>query len=197
MVTLEKYKKKKLLNELNTIIKIGHSIISSFDCDSVLQTISDGMSRLLQIESSAFYILENEQKLWLRATTPPLSPDMPEALRKAGLEDHPHIKKSISELKPVVLDDTLTADLSPAEAMVVKHRNLRSLLYLPFVQQNEAIGVLMLGTCNRSRKFTTHEVALAQTVANQLAIAIQNARLHNNILNYRNNLEKLVVDCTS
>lgn len=196
MVNPDKYKKKRVLNELNTIIEIGHSIISSFDYDSVLQTISDGMSRLLQIESAAIYILENEQELWLGATTPPLNPDMPEALRKAWLEDHPHVKRAINGLKPVVLDDTLTADLSPAESMVVKLRNLRSLLYLPFVQQNEAIGVLILGTCKRSRKFTNHEVALAQTVANQLAIAIQNARLHSNILNYKNNLEKLVVERT-
>lgn len=80
--------------------------------------------------------------------------------------------------------------------MVVKLRNLRNLLYLPFVQQDEAIGELILGICKRFRKFTNHEVALAQTVANQLAIAIQNARLHSKILNYKNKLEKLILEPT-
>ncbi len=182
----------KGFHELSIIIRISQSIIKSFDYDHVLQVISNGMSELLDIESAAIYILENEQQLRLGATTPPLNPNMPESLRMAQLSDHPHIYLSLSQLKPIVIEDTLNASLSPSEKVVVELRNLRTLVFLPFVQEGKALGALILGTCNRIRTFTSHELELGQTVANQLATAIQNARLHRDLNDYKNNLEQLV-----
>lgn len=186
----------RAIRELNVIIQIGQSIISSFDYDHVLQTISNGMSELLQIETSAIYTLEEGQKLWLGATTPPLPPGMPDELREAKLENHPHINKAITTQKPVLIPDTTTAQLSPEESMIVTLRNLRSLLFLPFVQEKSVLGVLILGTCSQTRTFGEHDVEVGQTVANQLAIAIQNSRLHKDLNSYKDNLEKLVVERT-
>ena len=192
-----KQSSKTLPRELNTIIQIGQSIIAkSFDYDHVIQAISNGLSDLLQIETAAIYILENEKELWLGATTPPLDPAMPDTLRWANLFDHPHINQAVVQLSPVVVYDVYNEPLSPAELMVVKLRNLRSLIFLPFEQNGKAIGVLILGTCNSSRKFSEHEVKLAQTVAKQLSIAIQNARLHKDLMGYKENLERLVVERT-
>ncbi|HBI80530.1 MAG TPA: hypothetical protein DDY04_00915 [Bacteroidales bacterium] len=195
-VSFDKYSKKRLRRELNTIIQIGYGIISTLDYDKVLQTISNGMADLLKIESSAIYILEDEQEIWLGATTPPLDPNMPDGLRRANLNDHPHIKQAILQQKPVVLEDSKNVELSDAEQMVVNLRKLRSIIYLPFIQTDKAIGLLILGTCKHTRKFNQHEVVLAQTVANQLAVAIQNARLHRDLISYKENLEQLVLERT-
>jgi len=183
---------RQSIRELNLIIRISRNIIGTLDYEKVLQIISDGMSELLDIESAAMYMLVNDRDLHLGATTPPLDPHMPDELRKASLSDHPHIKKAIIKRKPVLLNDTKTAPLSPAEKTVAEMRQLRSLLYFPFVQEDRVLGVLILGTCNKSRKFTTHERDLGQTVANQLSVAIQNTRLHADLKNNNENLERLV-----
>lgn len=168
-------------SEQSTLLKISRSIIGTLDYQKVLQIISDGMSEMLEIETAAIYLLEKEEDLFLGATTPPLDPNMPMALRKAILKDHPHISKTVSDKQPQVIPDTRNVELSPAEKIVVELRNLRSILYFPFIQENIVLGVLILGTSNKSRNFTEYEIDLGQTVANQLSIGIQNARLHHDL----------------
>lgn len=186
----------KRVKELNILIRIGQKIINTLDFEQVLQIISDGMSELLEIESAALYTIENKNELLLGATTPPLPPDLPYDFRKALIADHPHISNTIAHLKPYVIADTKLAKLSPEEKRVVEMRGLRTLLFYPFVLKKEVVGVLILGTCHNSRKFTAHEVKLGQTIANQLAVAIQNAKLHKDLKDHKDNLEKLVQEKT-
>lgn len=185
------------VRELNIIMKISRHIISTLNYEKVLQIISDGMAELFGIESSAIYIIENNDGLMLGATTPPLDPGMPVSLRKASISDHPHIREALENRRAVTLPDTGKATLSPAERAVVEMRHLRSLLYLPFVQEETVLGVLILGTCEKQRAFSKKETDLGQIVANQLAVAIQNSRLHEDIKTHKENLEKLVERRTS
>ena len=171
-------KHRKFPDEHNVLFKISKSIISTLDYEKVLQIISDGMSEMLEIETAAIFLLEDKNELYLGATTPPLSPDMPDALRRIHLKDHLHINKTLITRKPHVIIDTKTEALTQEEKKVVELRNLRSLLYLPFIQEENVLGVLILGTSNKSRTFSTDEIDYSQTIANQLSIGIQNARLH-------------------
>ncbi len=123
--------------ELMIITKISQSVIKTLDYEEILQTISDGMSELLEIETAAIYILESTQKLHLGATTPPLDTKMPDSLRKAYLVDHPHIKTAISTRKPLLIPDTKTENLTPTEKEIVEMRDLRSLLFFPFLRERK------------------------------------------------------------
>lgn len=170
------------LHEQNILLKISKNIISTLNYESVLQIISDGMSELLEIETAAIYLLENEEDLYLGATTPPLDPNMPNELRFAKINDHPHIKNTITFKKPQVIFDSNTEKLSPSEQVIVELRRLRSLLFFPFIEGKNVLGVLILGTSNKSRTFSKQEIDLGETVANQLSIGIQNAMLHEDLL---------------
>lgn len=184
------------IRELNTLIKISRSVISTLDYEKVLQIISNGMAELLEIESAAIYLLNTNDELLLSATTPPLDSDMPESFRKALLTDHPHILKAIQTRQSILLEDTRNAKLSVSERTIIEARQLQSLLYFPFVQEDIVMGVLILGTCNHTKKFTTHQVELGQTVANQLSVAIYNALLHDDLKRHRDNLELMVREKT-
>ena len=186
----------KSIRELSIIINISQSIINTLDYQKVLQIISDGMSELLEIETAALYILQNEDELHMGATTPPLDPNMPNSLRKAYLKDHPNIHKVIISKKPLLISDAKKAEMSPEEKIIIEMRQLRSLMFFPFVQDGNVLGVLILGTCNKTREYTSHEIDLGQTVANQLTVAMQNTRLHEDLINHKNNLEKMVIERT-
>jgi signal transduction histidine kinase len=204
--------------EQNILLEISASIISTLDYEKVLQIISDGMSDLLEIETAAIYLLDGEDELYLGATTPPLGPDFPEFLRKIPLAEHVHIQETILSRTSQFIPDTSLEPLTPAEQEIVELRKLRSLIYFPFVEEEHVIGVLILGTSNKTRNFSKGEIELGQTVANQLSIGIQNARLHHDLMmkndelereiqvrmeiaqelkNHRDNLERLVGEKTS
>ena len=165
----------------NVLLKISNSIIGTLDYEEVLQIISDGMAELFEIETAAIYLLEEDQYLYLGATTPPLEQGMPEEFRKAKLADHPHIEKAIIYRSTQLVLDTQLEELSPSEQLVVKMRKLKSLLYFPFIQKDKVLGVLILGTRIKTRKFSNQEVEFGQTVANQLSIGIKNSLLHHDV----------------
>lgn len=184
------------LSELNTIIKISQKIISTLSLDEILQTICDGMSELLSIETAAIYFLENSPSIFLMATTPALESNTPDFVRRSLLSHHPNIKKAIDSQKPHVLYVKDSPQLTQEEQIVVELRNINSCLYLPFVKGNEVLGILLLSTSNSSRKYTDREITMAQSLANQLSVAIQNTKLHNELTNYKDHLEMLVQEKT-
>lgn len=180
-----------------SLLQITKSIIATLNLDEVLQIISDGMSELLNIETAAIYLLEKDDKLYLGATTPALNPDFPESLRVASIIDHPFILRAALSKQAVVIDDTDKVELSVSEKRVVEMRNLKSLLFLPFIHDEMVLGVLILGTCNITRVFTEYDVEFGQTIANQLAIGIENTRLHADIKHHKEHLEQLVKEKTA
>lgn len=179
--------------EQNILLKVSQSVSGTLDLEVVLQTIGDGVTQMLDIETAAIYLLE-EENLFLGATTPPLDPQMPEALRRAQLADHPHLLESVFTGLPVILPDIKLAKLSPAEKDIVEIRKLRSLLFLPFKQEENVIGVLILGTISQPREFSDHEIDLCQTITNQLALGVQNARLHTGLKKYTKELEDQITE---
>lgn len=167
--------------EQQILLKISNSIINTLDYEKVLQIISDGMAELMEIETAAIYLLQGKNDLYLSATTPALDPNTPEGFREAKIEDHPHVEKALKAKKSILLEDAVNADLSPAEKIVVEVRKLRTLIFLPFIHGKSVLGILILGTSNKTRNFTKEEIELGQTVANQLSVGIQNARLHHDL----------------
>lgn len=180
------------VKELDLLLRLNEKIIRTLDLDEVLQLITDGMAELLEIETAAIYLLEDQNRLFLGATTPPMDPSMPDTLRWANVDDHPNIKIAIGQLKPHVIPDTQDATLSPAEMQVVELRKLRSLVFLPILNENDVTGVLILGTNNKARVYSAYEIELSQGIANQLALGIINARLHTELLQHNDELQQSI-----
>jgi len=59
----------------------------------------------------------------------------------------------------------------------VNERNLQSVLLVPLQVSAEVIGLLVLGNDEADREFTPGEVALAESIAGDIAVMIENARL--------------------
>jgi signal transduction histidine kinase len=80
--------------------------------------------------------------------------------------------------QPVVLDDVDHADvLNP----ILREKGIKSLLGVPLLIRDTAIGVLHVGTLSH-RHFTSEQTALLQLVADRVALAIERAQLHQEML---------------
>ena len=163
--------------ELSTLLKVSSSLASTMELSEVLQIAIEHVADLLGLETGAIYTLEGET-LILGATTPPLPSQFPDELRSARLEDHPHIKKTITTRSPVYLQDARTASLTPAERVIVDSRSLISILYFPLLLKENAIGVFIVGTTNQPRQFIPSEIDLSHVLSFEVALAIANAKLY-------------------
>jgi PAS domain S-box-containing protein len=72
-----------------------------------------------------------------------------------------------------VADDPLAEDLR----RMMRRTDIASTLLVPLVVGGEVIGILRLDAPGETRQFTPEQVELAQTIASQAAIAVQNASL--------------------
>ena len=163
--------------ELATLLKISEEFATTVDSGVALQMITDRVTELTDLKSSAIYLLEGET-LRLYAATPPLPPKFPEELRLAPLTDHPHIRQAITTCLPVFLQNTATAELTPAERAVSDLRGLRSILFLPLIAGSKVLGTLIVTTVEKSMILSKADVNLCVTFANLAGLAVSKVRLY-------------------
>jgi signal transduction histidine kinase/GTP-sensing pleiotropic transcriptional regulator CodY len=82
---------------------------------------------------------------------------------------------AIGQRTPIVLNDPTTSPLLPARW--VEQFRLKALLSVPLIRQDVAIGTLVLHQMVKDKPFTDAQVLLASTIASQVALAIENAKL--------------------
>jgi K+-sensing histidine kinase KdpD len=83
-----------------------------------------------------------------------------------------------ADRRPVVLDDVDHADvLNP----ILREKGIKSLLGVPLVVRDEVIGVLHVGSLS-PRTFTGDDTAMLQLVAERVAVAVERARLHEEVV---------------
>ncbi len=175
---------------LAALLKVSSSIASSLDLTVVLQTAIDAAVEVLELDTGAFYLLDH-QSLFLGATTPPLPPDMPAELRHAAMSDHPHIREAVETGVVVQVHDAPAAALTAQERMVVETRGLRSVLYVPLMHEDAAVGVLIVGTQTTTRRFAEEDIALCWLLSTQIALAVMNARLHESVLRANTEIKRI------
>jgi PAS domain S-box-containing protein len=161
--------------ELAFLLKTSQSFSTTLDLDSLLQIAINEAVNLSRLGTGVIYLLEGEM-LRLKATTPPMPPQFPEELRIAPIADHPHIRQAITTRGPVIIDDTATADLTPAEQTVVQLRELRTLLYVPLLGEDNVWGVYIVGSVGEPCMISKAMINLNLTLANLAALAVQNAQ---------------------
>jgi K+-sensing histidine kinase KdpD len=80
--------------------------------------------------------------------------------------------------QPIVLDDVSHADVVNP---ILRQKGIASMLGVPLLVNQQAIGVLHVGTLT-PRRFDANDVSLLQLVADRVALAIERAQLHESIL---------------
>ena len=92
------------------------------------------------------------------------------------LRDFPLTRRVLTEQTTAVVNvDDPHAD--PAEVAELRREGDRSLLMVPLVVQGRSLGLLEVVDQKRSRQYSRQEFRLAEAIAGQAAVAIQNAKL--------------------
>lgn len=105
-------------------------------------------------------------------------------------EGHPSLWRAVADARPALLEEAGT-EAGPGEQALWAPQEAGSILILPLASRGEVLGALWVGRAAAGR-FEDEEVALAQTVANQVAVAIHNARLFDALRRTSEELESRV-----
>lgn len=167
--------------ELTTLLEVSNNLASTLELQPLLNLILDQLRALVDYTDANVMTLDGQ---WLTL----LDVYGPAPLRelvgmRISLEHAAANRAVISNRQPVIIDD-IAADTPLARSfrevgaeLLGSHLRVRSWLGVPLLSKERVIG--MLGLCHSGPGFyTQHHVRLALAVANQAAVAIENARLY-------------------
>jgi signal transduction histidine kinase len=152
---------------------------STFDLKAVLNTLVESAARLCDADQAT--ITRQIGGKFFRAEAYGFSPEFIELVRDVPVvpERGSITARALLEGKVIHVADVLAdPDYTFAEAQ--KLGDFRTILGVPMLREGIPIGVLAL-TRSEVRPFTDRQIELANTFADQAAIAIENVRLFNEI----------------
>ena len=166
-------------SELAALVSATAVVSSSLDLEEVLEGVARQMARLINVDACMLFDGDAETlQMTQRMLEAPA--DSRESLRVHGpLDAHrfPRLLNALQNLTPIQLHTDQLAPDSP-ERRVMAAAAVKSALLLPMVAHDNLVGLAILMGTQEARQFSHQEIRLAQMLANQAAIAIENARLY-------------------
>ena len=165
--------------ELAMLYEAATAISSNLSLDVVLQTVADQMTRALNSKGCALLIWDRERNVV--ETLVDYSTDQPGEGESTGtvydLNDYRATRRVLETRQPVVIqrDDPMANE---AELAWMKEQGVLTLLMLPLIARDQVVGLVELIDDVGARDFTPEEIRLAESLAAQAAIAVENARLY-------------------
>src|SRR5262249_32024690 len=152
---------------------LGLIVASPTNIQPVLQAVAESACRICEAYDSVIRLCEGEQ-LCLRAHHGPIPVDFVASPIGRGWVTG----RAFVDREPVHVHDLqAAADEFPDGGAYARRFGHRTILAVPLLRDNEAIGVLVIRRAE-VRPFTDKQIALLTTFARQAAIAIENVRLN-------------------
>ena len=161
--------------ELTTLAKVSKAVTSPLYLDEMLDLVVEMAAKVMSTPICSLRLIDDARgELVVHAD------DTNKAYWSKPLAAYnkPIADRVIAAKKPMTIEN-LEDERPTREDDPIRQEHLVSLLVVPLVVREKAIGVLSCYT-NRPRNFSESDIALFSTLANQTALAIENARLVTN-----------------
>ncbi len=167
------------LNDLAILFEASTSIVSSLQLDELLPKVTQLMARAAGVDRCAIFNWERQEGLMtLIATYPPPDADQPADQEKSyELASYPPLAQPLATGEPLLVSADDPA-LDRQQQALLASRDTKTLLCLPLQAKGQVTGLVELYADRKARSFTQSDVELCQNLANQAAVAIENARLY-------------------
>jgi PAS domain S-box-containing protein len=179
----------------DTLRETATLVNSSLDLEAVFDRIMDGVQRVLPNRVVNLMLIENDMARSVRRRGYD-TPEMEKVVRDIQLPvmQTTNLERMIRTGQPDIIPDTTAPDAN--WHFVPELAWQRSALGAPIRTDKETVGFLMIDA-DQTHIFTEEHTQILQAFANQVGIAIRNARLYGDARNHAETLEKRVQERTS
>ncbi|MFC1708669.1 GAF domain-containing protein [Candidatus Omnitrophota bacterium] len=158
---------------IDALSKISKAITSDLYLEDVLKLIVTMTANVIHAKICSLWLLDPQtQELKIRATQAMSKEYLKERSLRVG---EGIVGLVVKDKRPMVISD-VSKDIKYKEKKLAKKENLVSMLSVPMLVKNKAVGVINCYTTT-PYKFTKGDIDLLSTVANQAAVAIENTEL--------------------
>lgn len=180
-------KRESLVNTITSAIR------SSLDQQDIFAAITQQLGQALQVDccilslwnqgdeyAQCVGLYDSDQDIALAKNNSSHHSNMVGNLSdfQAPIKENPILQEILQTQQPVVIADINNSSLEVKGFALPLKMPLRSLMVVPLVADGQCIGSIILGQGSKTRRWPASEVELAQSVASQAAIAVQQSRLY-------------------
>jgi len=165
--------------ELSALNHIAHVVARVTDLPTALHTVAEILATLFDACSTMITLLETGKVKVLAQFSRGISAG------RAGQEgpfypltEGEGLRQVLEHGQTVVLPGAQPPALIAAVRKYIRAQNVHTIMVVPLRIKEEIIGLMGIGTDQAERAFAPDEIALAETVAADVAGAIENARLY-------------------
>ena len=168
------------VEELKALGEVSQAVNSTLDLETVLTTIVGRAVQLSRTDAGAIYVFDEERKEFRLHATFGMSETMIAAIgdRHIGLGDA-NIGVAAVQRKPIQVTDIRNEPAAPVNEINLRE-GYRSILIIPLLRPDHIVGALVVRR-KTPGEFPQSTIDLLQTFADQSVVAIQNARLFENV----------------
>ena len=169
--------------ELNVLYGVGKSVSSSLDLEEVLHRVVEAAVYVVGAEEGSLMLLDEERgELYIRAS------------KNLDSKAQSMRKRVTDSLAGKVLQSKRAIAIGADSQWKRTHTALlvKSLIYVPLILQNKAIGVLGVTNRLKATSFDSNDTRALSALGGYATIAINNANMYNAIERERNSLSAIV-----
>jgi len=171
---------------LGTLLQLGRLLNSSLELKQVLDTAIEQVTTFVGAERGFILLVDTTSgKVWGKAVRNIDSQALVDTLSDADTTNRVEISRTlveqVLETRLAVLSHNAMEDPRFSSRQSVQLSNLRSVLCVPLIAQSRLLGVIYLDSRIKTGVFTERHLSMLSAFANQAAVAIENARLYDNL----------------
>ena len=190
------YERRKV-RESSALLDIAKAVGSILDLSRLLQIIAQKTAEVCEVDRCTILLLDEggdrliplmsqyrggveDKSLWRV---------FKERTYIETIDDVPLVKRVIREQQPIIVDED---SISLVPSRWTKPFGIRSILAVPLISKDTVIGLMALDHTEEGQRFTGEQVNLATMIGSQVAIAIENARLYEEVVEERDRTETIL-----
>ena len=176
-------------DRLQLLLDVTNQVVSNLELRDLLHAISQDVRRVMQCDYAGLSLPEaDNRQLRLYALDFPEGKGLLREELVYSVEESPS-GTAFRTMKPFTLQSPFTGWVSYPIVQIAVREGLKSLCFLPLISRNRAIGVLVLGRL-RDDAFSPADVSFLRQIANQIALAVENALAYREIRELKEQLSK-------
>ncbi|MCX7595830.1 MAG: PAS domain S-box protein, partial [Fischerella sp.] len=184
-------RRDRLLAE--TLVRIRQSL----NLDQILQTTVNEVRQFLQVDR--VFVALNDTHALCKIIAESVDPKYPSVLEwkigdRAVLQE---LQTQLVTKRVRLVEDITQMAVSPKLTALYQQFQTRASLAVPIMLGQELFGALIVNSCSEPRHWQQMEIDLLQQMSEQLAIAIQQAQLYQELEQLNANLERQVEERTA
>jgi PAS domain S-box-containing protein len=159
--------------DAQVVLELTQALASNLDFRSILFTVVQRLAEVAKVDRVSIVLVREQENVGyvVAASDDEQLRDLPIDLTK-----YPEIQQVLASNAPLVVEDAATHPLMEIVRTSKQGAAFSSLCILPILYEAKPMGVLFLRS-KRPGAFRTRELALCQTIASAMAIALRNARV--------------------